>query len=38
MNRSVIELDLGERESVATYLFPDDTKKDQFSLIIDIDG
>ena len=38
MNSSVVGIDLGEKESVATYLLPDGTEKDQFSFTMNADG
>ena len=38
MNSSVVGIDLGEKESVATYLLPDGTEKDQFSFTMNVDG
>ena len=37
MNSSVVGIDLGEKESVATYLLPDGTEKDQFSFTMNAD-
>ena len=38
MNSSVVGIDLGEKESVATYLLPDGTEKDQFTFTMNVDG
>ena len=38
MNSPVVGIDLGEKESVATYLLPDGTEKDQFSFTMNADG
>ncbi len=38
MNSSIVGIDLGEKESVATYLLPDGTEKDQFSFTMNADG
>ena len=38
MNSSVVGIDLGEKESIATYLLPDGTEKDQFSFTLNADG
>ena len=38
MNSSVVEIDLVEKESVATYLLPDGTEKDHFSFTMNVDG
>lgn len=38
MNSSVVGIDLGEKESVATYLLPDGTEKDQFTFTMDLMG
>ena len=36
MNNPVVGIDLGEKESVATYLLPDGTEKDRFTFTMDI--
>lgn len=38
MNNPVVGIDLGEKESVATYLLPDGTEKDRFTFSMDISG
>ena len=38
MNSSVVGIDVGEKESVATYLLPDGTEKDQFTFTMNVDG
>ncbi|MFG1519495.1 MAG: hypothetical protein AAE977_03320 [Thermoplasmataceae archaeon] len=38
MNSSVVGIDVGEKESVATYLLPDGTEKDQFTSTTNVDG
>jgi hypothetical protein len=38
MNSSFVGLDLGEKESVATYLLPDGTEKEKFTFRRDVNG
>lgn len=38
MNSSVVGMDVGEKESVVTYLLPDVTEKEQFTFTMDMNG
>ena len=38
MNNPVVGIDLGEKETVTTYLLPDGTEKDRLTFSMDISG